>query len=312
MKKVLAVILFTFSLSLICTAETSLELLPFSSLRNSCTTEDLFFSGTFGTDSSKICSELLWNEKFAISTGIDSFFTLANKKSNFIFRNGIYVSLPFNKGKMTDTDWNAARKKSDYSEFNNNIVHAFEVWTGFCWQIKFNSFKAGPLAEVKYSELSFNAKNIFGWTDLDSSSPHYYPDGKKHLADINYKSRKAAIFTGLNAEKTFMEKVTVSISAKISPFTFVFVQDRHTGRNYTFEDYVYSYFSNYELTSSLSYKITDRMSAYFSFLFNYFSLTKCDEYYKWDESSHDTLSSQKAGYSYYSYEITSGLKIKVF
>lgn len=305
-------LLFFFLLPHALSASPEFSLTPLYSLKNACSTEDLYFSGTFGSDSSKKCSELLWNEKLVSSFGAEAEGSFSKDSDSFVFTLGSLFSLPFNSGNMTDTDWNSVLQKSTYSEFDNNIRLCFDICTGFEYKHDFKHFTLGGTAKAQFSYLSFNAENGRGWYNLDSNNPHYYPDGKYHLADIEYSSSKAALFLGLELEKTFFERLTFSLGAQAAPYTFVFVTDRHTARNYTFNDYIRGVFANYNFYLANSFSVSQRFSILLKLNAQYFKDTKCDEYYNWDESSRDTLSSQKAGYSYYSYEITTGLKIKVF
>lgn len=314
-KKYLCLLSVILSSFFAAAAVKSITFTPFTGMRNSSTEEALFFSGTFGTDSSKKCSLLEWNEKYVLLYGLDSVIAIGNKTNTFEFSSRLQTSLPYNQGLMTDTDWNPDQVKKTQTEFDLDGNMSFTFKTEFGWTRKMAAgFFIRPHINASYDYLRFKGINGRGWYSLDTETPHYYPDEYLHPAGINYRSYKTALMTGLSLIKEFESGFTVKTGAEISPFTFVLARDRHLGPKdyFTKDDYIYSYLKNYSVYACILYNFKQRLSFFSELKGNYFFFTKGEQYYNWDESSRDTLSAQKAGYSYYSYEIKTGVKIKVF
>ena len=304
-------VIFSVLLSPLCATAASFSFAPFTGIRNSRTEEALFFSGTFGTDSSEKCSLLEWNEKYVFVYGLDSEIVLENGKNSFEFSSRLQSSLPFNQGLMTDTDWNSSLEKKHQTEFDLDENMSFTFKTQFAWSRKLDKgFSIQPSLSASYDYLKFKGVNGRGWYYLDTDNPHYYPDEYLHPAGINYRSYKAALMTGLSVRKDFESGLTLTAGAEVSPFTFVLARDRHLGSKdyFTTDDYIYSYFKNYSVYADVHYRFNNRLSIFAQLRGSYFFFTKGEEYYNWDNGSKNTVSSQKAGYSYKDFEIILGVR----
>lgn len=310
---------FLFFLLIISFFSSKLRALDFSfsvepgiSFKKSLTEEALFFNGYFGSDSSDICSLLEWNEKYVGYFDLNTTLRLSSEKNGFLFSNGISLAFPYNEGMMCDTDWNISGKKSDYSEFDNNIHRCYELSTMFSYEREITPlFTLRPSLSLSYNYISFEGKNGHGWRDMDTLTPHYYPDGKYHLAGIDYESKKISVFMSFAAVTRFSDSFSLLFGAGLSPFSFVLAMDRHLARDYVTEDYIYNYFRNYTLFAELGYKLSEKILLCLSLKSNWFLFTKGDEYYNYDDGDFE-ISSQKAGYSYRELSCRFGLKVFLF
>ena len=289
-----------------------LALEPVFGIRRGEIQEALFFDGYFGTDSTKKCSELLWKEDKTFFCGGDLQFAIKSKKDYFCFTNTIYFVLLLTNGSMSDDDWNSAGKKSTSTTFDTLLDKGLDCRLRFSYKKHFfDGFYLSPSISALYSYISYKGKNGRGWYYLDSEEPHYYPDGKKHPAGINYNSTCAGVFTGLELEKDFDSGLKLYAGAEVSPFAFVLACDRHLGSKdyFTYEDYFYTIFLDYNFYIKIEQKIYRNIYLTLSGAVEKFVFTKGEEYYNWDEDSHSTLSSQDAGYSSYKIKFCLGTKI---
>ncbi|MBP3773035.1 MAG: hypothetical protein J6I53_10170 [Treponema sp.] len=296
-------------------ADITFSLEPVASLKASNTKEALFFDGYFGTDSSEKCSQLEWREKFVLYYGLQVHSEISTEKNSFLISAGFDIAFPYNKGKMTDSDWNKWGEKSTYSEFENKADRCYDLSASFLYERKLtDTLRLSPSFYARYSHLSFVAENGHGWYYMDTESPHYYPDGKYHLAGIEYESEKISFFFNVSIQKTCTEKISFFIGCGISPFTYAVATDRHLGSKdyYVTKDYIYAWFSDYRFFTGINFQFSPMCSLNTTITTNYMRFTKGEEYYDWDDGSKDTLSSQDAGYEYYDIAFRIGVKIILF
>jgi hypothetical protein len=308
MKKVLflvsILILFSFNLFSI---DYSFSIEPILGVKKAKTTEAFYHSGN---DSDKQCSRLEWREAYVLNGGLSSECKIIKPEYNYIFNTLFTFDIPYNKGKMTDKDWYPDGSLTTSSEFDCKIDLGFNIETSFGFEYKFNSvFSLIPAVKIQYEYNSFNGRNGHGWYYLTTDSPHYYPDGKYHLAGIDYKTHKTAFFTGLYAKTTLSSLLFLEFGLDISPFTLVLAKDRHLARNYVLKSYIYSCLKNYNVFANASYKLNKNLFLKLNVLFNYFNLTKGKDYYDWDEDDRDSLSAQDGGYGYWKINSSLGLKV---
>ena len=306
---------------------------PKISLHNSRSKESLYFSGNFNSDSSKKCSLLEWNRKNVVKLGIESELELKMENSGtFGIIYSADFSFPRNNGKMTDSDWNSAGVKLNYSIFNANIVcnNFSDIFKNFNTSIEFfykkqlsYFFTIKPSVKFLYSSIFFNSENGYGWygtsnwtTDnkehaWNDKEAHYFPDGKYKLANIDYQVKQNGIFTGVSAIFKISRLVDVFTGFNFSPYTFILATDRHHPNSFVTEDYIHIIFGNCDFYSGLNISFSNRLS--FNFFVNYSNIkhTKGYEYIVYDKNGTTELSSQKAGYSCSEFNFSASIRFLI-
>lgn len=306
---------------------------PIFGIRESKTNEALYFSGNFGTDKNKKCSLLEWNEKHLMYFGICADIKLNyEEKESFGFLSSFLFSIPFNAGKMNDSDWTSEKVKFNYSIFDCNIAYEnfsdnfrnFKTSLEFYYEKDIQNITLKPSIMFRYSSHYFKAENGYGWYgssgrtsdgkthEWNSPYSHYFPDGKQHLAGINYQSRTFAISTGFSASFKILSNLDFVLGFALSPYTFVVAEDRHIGNEYITQDLMHVVFGNFEVRTGFDFKMTRQLSADLTFYYSDVQYTKGNEYEISDDDGHKVISSQKAGYSFQSLNCEVAMKFKVF
>ena len=310
----------------------NLFLIPEFSVRNSKTKESLYFSSN--PDLSKKCSLLEWNEKKVIKIGFKSEIEFHTENSGiFGILNSISISFPYNKGNMTDSDWNTDGLKFNYSIFDANITYSdfsdifknIDTSMNIFYRKKINDFFAiKPYAKFTYSSTFFNGKNGYGWygssnwtSDQKDHSwsddeAHYFPDGKYKLANIDYQSQCMAIFQGISIYFSLSKYMNIFIGTDISPYTFVIASDRHHPNKYETKDYINIIFGNYNFYTGFDIKLSEKILLDFTITFFNIKHTKGDEYKIYDKTDKKELINQKAGYSYSGMSCSASFKFLIF
>ncbi len=191
-------------------------------------------------------------------------FLLEPKQSEKKYKNAFGVctevtfSIPYNNGKMTDSDWTTDDIKFNYSIFDCNISYEdfSDLFKNFQGKLDFyyentilEIFTLKPSIGFRYSSLYFNGEDGYGcygssgWTsdgnthEWNSPYSHYFPDGKYHLAVIDYQSQTFAVFTGFSASVKIFNRFNFLLGFNISPYSFVLAKDRHLPNDYITADY---------------------------------------------------------------------------
>uniref|UniRef100_UPI0025F3E79F hypothetical protein n=1 Tax=Treponema sp. TaxID=166 RepID=UPI0025F3E79F len=274
-------------------ADLAFYLSPRYSFRNSTSKESLYYGGTFGSDPSQLASLLVWNEKAVMTYGLDLKAELtASPKTAFIFSALADFTIPYNSAWMSDSDWTTSGIKFNYSKFDCTIANDslsdrlknFSFRTSFACKKSLGTFiDLIPGTGFFYSSAYYKAKNGYGWYgssswtsdgkthEWNSSYSHYFPDGKYHLAGINYYVRTAAFFTGLTLQKNIGPFYTIHAGFNLYPFTFVLAKDRHLGSKdyYDFADYLYNYFKSWDFSAGISARLSSSLSLNLNF--NYYT-----------------------------------------
>ena len=178
----------------------------------------------------------------------------------------------------------------------------------------FQFFLYKPLIQFSYSFISFNAKNGYGWYggsahssdgnvhSWDSPYAHYYPDGKYHLAGVDYENQTFSILAGFDFSKILFRKWRTGIGFLIAPFTYAYAKDHHLGKSSNFysEDFVYIWFKNFQFSLKNDFIISEWFSVNSVVEGNFILLTKGKNYYNGE------LNQQKGGFSYKGFKATVG------
>lgn len=308
---------------------------PFVSVRNERAEEALFFSGTFGSDKSKMCSLLEWKSEpiLVFGTGVVLNHSLG-KAGSFMIESEISFAAAAG-GKMTDSDWNGEGIKFNYSRFKSSLRRSgladmldnldFSASAAYEYDVM-ELFSVKPFCGLAFSSRSLEAVDGHGWYgsaswtsdgrphSWDSPYAHYFPDGKYHLAGIRYRTRTVSVFLGMELSKTFSEHIKVSCSAGICPYAFVLAQDRHLGSKdyYTTDDYIHSFWGRTEFSAGLSFILHPRCTLDLSFSYARQAFARGKQYYSWDDGSRNSLSGQDGGYAFSSAEFRTGVKFRLF
>lgn len=314
-------------------AEFSLSVGPRYSFRNSTTEEILYFSGTFNTDKNKVCSLLEWNEKAVMSAGIGTQGQLTTDSGNsFIFSADFDFTFPYNSSWMSDSDWSSSGVKFNYSKFDCTLdspfsgggIKNFSAETYFAYKVMLPwSAEIQPRFGFRYSSVHYKARNGYGWYGSSRwtsdgklhpwNSPwsHYFPDGKYHLAGINYYVRKTAVFTGLELSKKLKSSFSVFAGADLYPFTFVLAADRHLGSRDYYEtcDYVYNICRSYDFYGGIKTELSSRITLNMNLTYYVFEISRGKQFYEFDEGGTEK-SGQDGGFSNRTWCFTSSLSYR--
>lgn len=286
----------------------SLALTPYTAIEYGVFQEAYYYDD-FSEYSDKMCSLLEWEQKPAVVLGLES--TVQYKKCLFLL--DASTKLPLRCGSMMDSDYWYDGLKFNYSINENYLDKAFSVRTSFSYRFDLPFLSIQPSVAVSYSFISFNAKNGYGWYggfahssdgkihSWDSPYAHYYPDGKYHLAGVDYENQSVCILVGFDVSKTFFKRWNVGVGFFVAPFTYTYVKDHHLGKSSNFysEDFIYNYFRNFTVMFENDFAFSDRFALISVFEGNLQLLTKGENYFDGYPNS------QKGGFSY------KGLKIKV-
>lgn len=305
---------------------------PEFSIRSGKTKESLYFSNN--SDSSKKCSLLEWNEKNVIQIGLKSEIEFYTKTSEiFGILNSISISLPYNNGNMTDSDWNTEGLKFNYSIFCANITYKdfsdifknFDTSINIFYKKKIKDFFAiRPYMKFSYSSVFFNGKDGYGWYgssnwtsdqkehSWNDDEAHYFPDGKYKLANIDYQSQVIAIFQGFSIYFYLSKYMDIFIGTDVSPYTFVIASDRHYPNKYETKDYINIIFGNYNFYTGFNIKLLEKISFNFKGTYSNIKHSKGDEYKIYDKTGKKELINQKSGYSYSGMTCSVGFKFLIF
>lgn len=220
----------------------------------------VFEEAYYFEDSSKysndICSMLEWEQRPTCMLGVNSIFTFYN--IGFVLDVG--TKLPVECGLMKDSDYWENGVHFNYSENENYLDKAFSLNLGFTYNFNLPVLSIVPLIEFFYSYNSFNAKNGHGWYagpsyssdgelhSWDSEYAHYFPDGKYHLAGVDYLNQTFYFMTGVELSKVIFNKWKLGGGFYLAPFTYVYAKDHHLGKRNDFytEDFIYNFFQNFK------------------------------------------------------------------
>lgn len=288
----------------------SFNLIPYFAVETSVI-EEAYYYEDYSKYADKMCSLLEWEQKPSYIFGLESIFNL----NSFLFSLDFSAKLPVRAGSMMDSDYWTDGMKFNYSINENHINNGFDINFDFQYLIDFSFLQLQPFIKASYSYISFSAKNGHGWYggsahssdgnvhSWDSPYAHYYPDGKYHLASVDYENQTFYFMAGLSLKKTFFKLWKTSLGFGLAPFTYTYAKDHHLGKsaNFVSEDFIYNYFGRFLWFWKNDFLISKKWSIVTQMEYNLQLLEKGENHYEGEKNS------QKGGASYKSFEIKAGL-----
>lgn len=273
--------------------------------------EESFYYDELSEHSEQMCSLLEWSEKPSYIIGLES----SIRYKHFLFFADVSTKIPQKCGSMKDSDYWENGLKFNYSVNKNHLNSAFNVQTGGSYFFDFKFIQFAPYIKASYSYVSFSAKDGHGWYgspshtsdgklhSWDSSYSHYYPDGKYHLAGVDYQNQTFYFMAGVEVQKILFNFWNTCLGFGIAPFTYSYVKDEHLGKSSNFftEDYIYNYFRNFQWLYKNNFVLTELCSLSTIIECNLRLLTKGDDYI------NGYINSQKGGESYKSLRFKVGV-----
>ena len=313
-KKILRILTFFFlfvKISPLFSKVINFKLFPYIGFEYSSFEEAYYYDNSLDY-SDNLCSLLEWKQNPSFIVGLKTDINL----KNFSWFIDFSTKFPMKCGYMYDSDYWENGIKFNYSINENYLNGAFSIDSGFSYFIKIHNFLITPSIFGSYSYIFFSAKNGYGWYagsadssdgqvhSWDSSYAHYYPDGKYHLAGVDYKNQTFYFMFGLDFSRIFFEKWQPTLGLYVSPFTYVYVIDHHLGKtsNFYSEDYIYNYFKNYKFIFTNTFFVCKYFSLVSVLEGNLQLLTKGKNY------ENKTLNSQMGGESYKALRFEIGMK----
>lgn len=177
-------------------------------------------------------------------------------------------------GNMYDSDWAGLTwMQTNYSISQNRLVYDWSIDTKINFTFNpVSSLFTAIYVGVSYSDTSFTSSLGYGWygdrnsTGLGYNSPYWVSAAKFYapgqLYGVDYTRKNVNILLGTTASYTFWQKLELKIDIAVAPFTYIYSNDTHYGRNYFmyYIDQPLGYFSYFEFGTSLAYKITPRLT----------------------------------------------------
>lgn len=242
---------------------------PYAGLEQS-TFQEAYYYEDFSRYKDRQCSLLEWTQKLSYLAGIET--RVKYKKLSFFI--DLSTKLPGKCGSMMDSDYLENGMKFNYSISENHLNSAFDAQTGFSYEVNLPFMQITPSITASYSYISFSAKNGRGWYgdssytsdgkthSWDSPYSHYFPDGKYHLAGVDYLNQTFYFMTGLELSKNFIKEWRTGLGFHFAPFTYSYTKDQHLGKNKNFytEGYIYNYFGNMKFTFQNDFTISSLIS----------------------------------------------------
>ena len=234
-------------------------------------------------------SKLEWNADYLFKEGISG----GIKFQNFEMFLSTQVCLPFECGKMYDSDWRTIGIKTNFSE--SNLFAGFGCDVAF--QIKYNfrlsapnsKLLISPIIQLSNSFIRFEAKNTIGWcgdtahTHLEENLPwnsEYAKKVKKY--GINFANNITSFFCGLEVSD-WIDSIFVNAGLLISPYTYILSVDHHLNKE---EGSYYqlvqkAYFKTWDFYAGAGYKINQKNMIALSGDFCFCPATNGDFYFGW-------------------------------
>lgn len=268
MKKIFVIAIAFYIFSLPLTAKNALPENPHFYLQiiSSYNKEaiDYFVIDTNGKTNSK----LEWQSDYLFKEGIKAGYKIKQLEVNL----KALFALPFECGKMYDSDWRITDIKTNYSK--SDLFAKFGADTSL--GIKYNfelagksaSFFISPVLVISNSFISLAAKNTIGWcgdiwhTGLDQHQSWDSPYAKKvKKYGIDFKNNITSIFCGLEGS-AFIKDFSINAGLLASPFTYIFSIDHHLNKE---EGHYYqliqkAYFAVWDFYASLGWSLNDKNS----------------------------------------------------
>ena len=213
-------------------------------------------------------SYLEWEEKPLWTGGIQ----ISGRYKNLRLQTTADAAIPLRSGSMMDSDWKLQAQpdvKTNYSIHENTTSAYIQALLSLAYDFSpLEWLVISPIAEGAYAYRCFEARNGEGWygdtVPWDDPSARHYPgtyDGKRYiLGAIDYRIHTVQIFTGLEFTFIVTPKLQTSFAISVSPYSYVFTEDRHytdkartAGRYYVYKGHFH--FTRYKGCFSVRYRL---------------------------------------------------------
>ena len=313
MKKYFLAILIFFSFSSIFSAQENLQKEPSPAFHielNSsyCNeTRNYYVIETTG----KTNSLLEWNADYLFKEGITGGMKIGNWELNL----STQFCLPFECGKMYDSDWYVPQIKTNLSK--SDLFTAFGNDTKLTLKYSFELGKTGsnffvsPVVFISNSFIRLEARNTIGWcgdmghTHLDQHYPwnsEYAKKVKKY--GINLTNNITSVFCGAELKKQFGPLIT-NIGALISPFTYIFSIDHHLNKeegNY-YQMIQKALFKAWDFYGGIGYSINNKNTILLGADYNICPVIPGELYYGYYKIDH-IIADETSRFSYNIFSLT--------
>lgn len=194
---------------------------------------------------------------------------------NFVFSSDFFYALPFQCGKMYDSDWNHYGTKTTYSISNNYAKQNYSFSFEGAYKIKLKNLCFVPSLCFDYSYDFFQSNQGHGWygsesysktkkdVSWDSENATYF----KKLSRIDLIRQDWYVFAGLGLCFDVNDYFKLKASTYISPFAGTTNKDYHhddTGKNEDFhlDSSQSSSFARFKESLGVEYNINDAVQIF--------------------------------------------------
>lgn len=314
LRKTLFTVIFIISFSNLFADDYSFIFSTFFGIEKNTTKEDYYYPRKKSSDNYKLMSLLEWNQNPSIFAGVEG---TTGYKNNF-FKLKCGFKLPGQTGKMYDSDYTETGMKFNYSINSETLVKGLDLSGSLSHAFIFDSFAFEPEFSANWSYFSIEARDGYGWyggsshtTDgkthaWNDPESHFYPDGKLHLAGVDYTNHTVAFFLGINLSKTISGTWENSLGLFLAPFTYIYAKDSHVGKvtYFTTEDMIFNYLKNFRINYRTSFRLNKNINLSFLAQYEWCLLEQGDDYYDGYKNLND------GGASYTKLRFESGIKYK--
>lgn len=186
----------------------------------------------FHSVSSRLLSELIWEQKPAINFTLGTGLQVKNFGSEINFK----YNLPSYCGQMTDSDWiikdiktnlGIFKNYTDYKNFSLNLDLHYDFTV---LNTKSITLQLTPYTNTSYTHYSFYTNTGYGWYGnncaWDEPEAIYHPK----LSHIEYAQQIYSLYTGIKVS-AIINKFKVNLEAAVSPLTINYMLDYHSDEN---------------------------------------------------------------------------------
>ncbi len=264
-------------------------------------------------------SELDWEESPAVKAGLSSSIVFKQINLNM----NLAGAVPYECGKMYDSDWNLSGLKTTYSIHEQSIKNDIFCGLEFLYNFELfdGRFKLSPGFSVNYSYLFFEGRNGYGWyggwqyskTGKDEAWNSGNARRAKKVAGIDYKKHDASCFLSLYS-LVRLNNLYLRAGFSFSPFCFYDVTDHHygaTGSGFDNEYIFYSNFKRIKIDFGGSYKFTKYFALDVGGIFEKQFLDYGNMYSNY-YTEKLTKTKQKSGIEFYNFLVKIGFNFYLF
>lgn len=218
-------------------------------------------------------SKLEWQELPLFKIGTAAELSI----NSFLINADFFYGLPFNCGKMFDSDWNDHGIKTTYSISNNYAKRNYSFSLSAGYKFELVKITLVPQISFEYVYDFFQTNEGHGWygsekysktgvdVSWDSPDARYY----KKLSRISLSRKNWYFFSGINIFIPMSDKLLVHAGSFIAPFAYTYNSDYHYDDNGKNQDFYLNssqnmLFSRFKESLGFRYKINQKISASFT------------------------------------------------